>query len=205
MGGEDDGDVAADGGEQVEEAIALGGVEAGGRLVDDDEAGIAEQGLRDAEALLHAAGVGGERFLADVPEIGLLEQRFDHLLALACGGDALHDGEVVEHVERGHLGIDAELLRQIAEDAADLVFLAEDVDAVEVDGAGVGVLQGGDGAHQRALAGAVGTEKTEHVVADGEGKVLERLDAVRIGLGKTCNRECHCYLHVALGPAPSAA
>ena len=66
--------------------------------------GIGEQRLRDAEALLHAAGVGGERFLADIPEIGLLEQGFDHLLALAGGGDALQDGEVVQHVEGGIFG-----------------------------------------------------------------------------------------------------
>jgi hypothetical protein len=58
--------------------------------------------------------------------------------------DALHDREMVQHVERGDLGIDAELLRQIAEDAAHLVLLAEHVDAVERDRAGVGILQRGD-------------------------------------------------------------
>jgi hypothetical protein len=39
---------------------------------------------------------------------------------------------VVEHVQRGNLGVDAEFLRQVAEDAADLIFLAQHVDAVEV-------------------------------------------------------------------------
>ncbi len=47
----------------------------------------------------------------------------------------------------------------------------------------VGVLEGGDGAHERALPGAVGAEETEHVVADVEGEVLERLYAVGVGLG----------------------
>ena len=103
---------------------------------------------------------------------------------------------MVEHVERGDLGIDAELLRQVAEDAADLVLLAQHVDAVEVDGAGVGILKRGDGAHQRALAGAVGADQAEHAVADGEGEVLKRLYAVRISLGKTSDRECQCYLLV---------
>jgi len=55
MGREDDGDVSADRGEQIEESVALGGVEAGGRLIDDDQSRIGEQRLRDAEALLHAA------------------------------------------------------------------------------------------------------------------------------------------------------
>ena len=148
VGGEDDGDVGADGAEEVEEAVALGGVEAGGGLVDDDELGVGEQGLGDAEALLHAAGVGAEGLLAGGPEVGLVEQSVDHLVALGLVGDALHDGEVVEHVERGHLGVDAELLGQIAEDFADGVLVLEDVDAVERDGAGVGILEGGDGAHE---------------------------------------------------------
>jgi hypothetical protein len=183
VGGEDDGDVGADGAEEVEEAVALGGVEAGGGLVDDDELGVGEQGLGDAEALLHAAGVGAEGLLARGPEVGLVEQGVDHLVALGLVGDALHDGEVVEHVERGHLGIDTELLGEIAEDFADRVLVLEDVDAVERDGAGVGVLQGGDGAHEGGLAGAVGAEEAEHLVADGEGEVLECFDAVGIGLG----------------------
>ncbi len=126
----------ADGAEEIEEAVALGGVETGGGLVDDDELWVGEQRLGDAEALLHAAGVGAERFLAGVPEIGLLEEGVDHLGALGLVGDAFEDGEMVEHVERRHLGVDAELLREIAEDFADLVFLREDVETVEVDGAG---------------------------------------------------------------------
>src|SRR5580698_9930832 len=47
VGGEDDDDVAADGAEEIEEAVALGGVEPGGGLVDDDELGIGEKSLGD--------------------------------------------------------------------------------------------------------------------------------------------------------------
>ena len=42
---------------------------------------------------------------------------------LALRDEAFHHGEVVEHVERRHLRIDAELLRQVAEAAPDVVFL----------------------------------------------------------------------------------
>src|SRR5471032_11343 len=49
VGGENDGDGGADGAEQVEEAVALGGVKAGGGLIDDDELRVAEQCLSDAE------------------------------------------------------------------------------------------------------------------------------------------------------------
>ena len=43
--------------------------------------GLPMQRLRDAEALLHAAGKRAERLIAGVPQIGLTEQRFDQRLA----------------------------------------------------------------------------------------------------------------------------
>jgi len=51
VSGEDDHHILADLRQQVEEAVALLRVETGGRLVDDDEFGIADQRLGDAEAL----------------------------------------------------------------------------------------------------------------------------------------------------------
>ena len=85
---EDDDDVLADLGQQVQEAVALFRIEAGGRLVDDDEPRIAEQRLRDAEALAHAAGERAELALAHVPQVDLLQQRFDHLVALLAAHDS---------------------------------------------------------------------------------------------------------------------
>ena len=77
VGREDDDDIVADRGEQVEEAVALLGVEAGGRLVDDDQLRVADQRLGDPEALPHTAGEAGDRLVADGPEVGLLEQGLD--------------------------------------------------------------------------------------------------------------------------------
>ena len=101
---------------------------------------------------------------------------------------------MVQHIDGRHLWINAELLGKIAQHFADLVFLREDVDAVEIDGAGVGILERGDGAHQRAFAGAVWAEEAEHIVADGEREVLERPNAVRIGLRQASDRKCHARL-----------
>ena len=81
--GEDDHAVLAQLAEQVQEAHALGRVEAGGRLVDDDEPRVAEQRHRDAEALPHAAGEAAELLLAHVPEVGLPQQRLARSPALA--------------------------------------------------------------------------------------------------------------------------
>ena len=52
---QDDGDVGTDRAEQVQEAVALGGIESSGGFIYYDETRICEQGLSDAEALLHAA------------------------------------------------------------------------------------------------------------------------------------------------------
>ena len=69
---EDDDDVFADFGEQVQETMALDRIEAGGRLVDDESFGAPDQRDRDAEPLLHSARESADGLLARVPEIRLL-------------------------------------------------------------------------------------------------------------------------------------
>ena len=156
--------------------------------------GLASERLGDAEALLHAAGVGAEGFFARFPEIGLIEESVDHFFAFAGVGDSLHDGEVMKHVDGVHFRVHAEFLREVAEDLADGVFLLEDVEVVEPDFAFVGILERGDGAHERAFAGAVGAEQAEHVVADGERDVAEGFDAVGIGFGEAGDFQRHLGL-----------
>ena len=84
MGRQDDDDIVADPGEQIEEAVALLGVEARRRLVDDDQLGVADQRLGDPEALPHSARKAGDRLVAHGPQVGLVEQRLDDALALAA-------------------------------------------------------------------------------------------------------------------------
>ena len=133
MGRQDDDDIVADLGQQVEEAVALLRVEAGGRLVDDDQLWIADQRLGDAETLAHAAGEACDRLVADSPEVGLVEQRLDHCLAVGLARDSLEDGDLVEHRVGGDARIDAEILRQIAQPLAQLSRVSEDVDVAEAD------------------------------------------------------------------------
>lgn len=94
--------------------IAFGGIEASGRLIDDDQFRISQQRLRDTEALLHAAGKSAEVFPAHFKEIGLLQQHGDDFLPLLCVGEAFQNGEMIEHHFRRNFGIDAKLLRQVA-------------------------------------------------------------------------------------------
>jgi hypothetical protein len=60
-----------------------------------------------------------------------VEQGLDHALALALAGDALEHRHLVEHRVGRDARIDAEILRQIAERAAQPLGLGEHVDVAE--------------------------------------------------------------------------
>ncbi len=191
--GEDDHDVFADFGEKIVETVAFTGIESGGGFIHDQELGIADKRLGDTEALTHATGIGGERFFADVIEIATAEHGFDNVFALAGAGEPLEKGDVAEHVLRGDARVNAEVLREITEAAAKLVFLAEDVKVAQADGACVGLLQGGDGAHERSFSSTIGAEEPIHALGNIERDAIEGFDAIRIGLIQILDRE-HKFL-----------
>ena len=94
--------------------------------------GVADQRLRDAEALPHAAGEPSQLLLANVEEVDSLQQGIDRHFALSRIDHAFEPREVVEELVRRHLGIDAEILRQVAQHGAHSVGLAQDVDVAAV-------------------------------------------------------------------------
>ena len=53
--------------------VAAARVQAGGRLVEEDDAGVADQGHREVEPTPHAAGVGGGRLPGRVDQIEAVE------------------------------------------------------------------------------------------------------------------------------------
>ena len=152
--------------EQIEEAIALRRIQPRRRFVDNDQPRIAQQSLRNSETLLHAARKSRKRFLTHIPQIRLLQQGVDNRLALARRHHALHNGQMMQHVERRYLRIHSELLRQVAQDPANLIFLPKHVDAIKIDAARVGILQRGNRTHQRTFSRAVRPHQPEHTVAD---------------------------------------
>src|SRR5664279_4521201 len=95
-----------------------------------------------------------------------------------------------QHIRGRKLGIHAKLLRQIPQQLADGILLFQDVDIVEVNRTAIGILESRNNAHQRGFAGAISSQQAEHIVADGERVVLERLNSVGICLRYIRNREC---------------
>src|SRR5262245_21294351 len=161
VGREDDDHILADRREQVEETVALGRVESGGRFVDDDQLRIADQSHCDPEPLFHPARITAQFFLAHIVKVGLSQQTFHQVFALAAIDDAFHYGDMVEQVERAHLRIDAELLWQITEDAPHALFVFQHIEVVQKDTALVSLLQRGDSAHQARFARAVRAEQSK--------------------------------------------
>ena len=132
--------------------VAQLGVQVRQRLVEQVQAGVAHDGAADRHALQLAA-----RQLARVA----LEQVVDgeHLRRpVDLGGDLLlrrssraqAEGDVVVHV---HVRVQRVVLEH-HRDVAPVRRLVVDRFAADLDGAGVGVLQPGDGPQQRALAAA---------------------------------------------------
>ena len=87
---------------------------------------------------------------------------------------------MVEHLLGRDAGVDAEILRQVAEHPAQSLRLLEDIDVAEPYLPGGRGLQGGDDAHQGRLASAVGAQKAVHALGDGQADIVERLHAAGV-------------------------
>ena len=104
--------------------MALVRIEAGGRLVDDDAASAG----RPARSRCRAAASCRPRIrrppsCATSQRLVCLSSACDELAPLARARHALERREVIEHALGAQVRIEAELLRQVAEDLADVVGL----------------------------------------------------------------------------------
>ena len=86
-------------------------------------------------------------------------------------------GDEVEQRRGRHVAIGGRALGQIADPPADLDRVLREVDAADLDAAGVGRQIAGDHPHRGRLAGAVGAEKAQDLAArDVEGDAVDRGD-----------------------------
>lgn len=80
----------------------------------------------------------------------------------------------MEHGLAREVGVEAEVLRQVAQLTMDAARVGDDVLTVEDDGSGRGLEQPGDDVHQGGLPCAVGPEEAEHALRDFERDTLQR-------------------------------
>ena len=175
--------------ERLVQRLGLGGIETGGRLVEQQHARRGEQGAHQLDSFLdpvrqsarHLARIalqprGGERctrFLA--PAIGPAEAD-----RLQQGADArcsrvLRDHHVLEHREVRHQPNVLEGARQAATNAQ-ARRQRGDVGSLQHDAAGIGRIHAGDQVEHGGLAGAVRADEREALAArHAEGELVDDL------------------------------
>ena len=161
-------------GEQIAKADALFGVEAGGGLIDDEQLRVVEQGLRDADALLHASRESAQRAFADIVQIDEIEQLVD-AATLRGGVESFDCGQVFKKFD-GDSGSDRRRNPAAGSPstAADCVGLMCQVRVIPQNAALGCARDGGEDAHERGLAGAVRTEQAEHAGPQLKTEVTQR-------------------------------
>ena len=94
--------------------VLLVGIEAVGRLVEDQHVGIVQQRLGEADAALEALGQRLDRLVEHAAELGALDRQVDAPLRLGAG-EAADLRDEVEKPGRRHVGIGRRAFGQIAD------------------------------------------------------------------------------------------
>src|SRR5215217_9359706 len=162
VGGDEHGDLLA--AVQLLQVVPDGGaglgVQADGRLVQEQHPRRVQQAPGDLQPPPHAAGEGLDQVAAAFPEV----DHGQHLLAAVGGGgpvDAVQLAVEAQVLLGRQVGVEGRLLEDQADVAANLVPLAGDVEAGHRGRAGGRLGQGAEDLDGGRLAGAVGAEEPE--------------------------------------------
>src|SRR5690348_900649 len=158
--GQDNRVIAREAFDQVAHFDDLLGIEADGRLVENDDVRIVHERLGDADALLVAARKALDEFVAALGEIcfghGVVNAR-----AALFGRDVFNASDEIEIGFHAHIGINGRRFGQVADVAADFERLVCDVKTRDAGAAGGGRHKTCENAHRGGFPGAVWTEKAE--------------------------------------------
>ena len=174
MGGEDDGAVLAQSLDDVADLDDLLGIQTDGGLVQDQDLGIADEGLGEADTLLIALGQ-----VADHPGVVLLQAHqladlADMGGALQLAGGDLQVKNKVQVFRYGHVQVQGRLLRQVADLPLGGDRILQNVDAADAGGAGAGGEVPGDDVHGCGFSRAVRTQETHDLpIPNGERETVD--------------------------------
>ena len=163
-------------GEEINDAIAGGGIEVAGGLVGEEEAGAGDEGAGEGDALLLAAGEFAGAMGEAMGESDFVEggggagQRVAFAADEERHGDVLLSGELGE--ERLNLPDEADV--GVAEVGELIGVELGEVLLVEEDLAGSGVVESAEEMEEGGLAGAGSADQGDAFAGrDGEGEVAE--------------------------------
>ncbi len=149
----------------------LGRVQAHGRLVQDDDLRVADQGLGDAHPLAVALGQVLDQLLADLLDVGLLDGPLDLRLHVPAA-QALGPGHEMQVFIDRLLHVQGRPLRQVAHQALGLPGLLKNVVAADLHLAGRGGQTSGHDVHGGGFSRAVWPQESVYLSrCDGEGQI----------------------------------
>ena len=158
-GEQDRGAALAQAADQLPRLAARGRVEAGRRLVEEQQVGVAGDAEREVEAAALAAGQRRGTRVGAVVEPDELEHLVDRARVRIGGGVEL------DRLAHGEVGVEARLLQHDADALEEGALAPRGVVAEHADGAGVGRAMALEDLDERGLAGAVGPEQREQLAA----------------------------------------
>jgi hypothetical protein len=122
-----------------------------------------------------------------------LKQLHDALLAHFPLVHALEDSDVIQELTSAEIGVDAQILGQIAQHAFDFspAFFALSVVCANMDCAAAGPQNAREDTHQRRFARAVGSYQTKHAVGNVQVYIVEGMDSAAIDFVEAVNRYVH--------------
>ena len=196
VGGKQDGVPLAQVFDQLPHLADLVRIEADGRLVEDEQIRIMQERVGQTHALAVAFGQGADQLLLHVAQAAQFLHRIGPL-AFGPSADAFQGRPVFEVFLHAHLGIKGHVFRHVADTRAHLAGLAGHVEPGHAGPSAGGRKVTGQDPHGRALARAVGPEKTDDFpFLDREIEILDGRDA-GVFLGQSFN------LDHDTGPAPA--
>ena len=145
--------------DQLAHVAHAGGVEAGGGLVEDQEARPAQQRGGDAKALAHPVRVAAHPVLGAGAELDHVE----HLVDAPGGPVTVERGEEFEVLARAQVRVEARRLDEPGDALERVRAVAHGVAVEQFDDALAGRDQAERHAQRGRLAGAVGAEEAVHV------------------------------------------
>ena len=182
MGGHEDGDaeLAARAAHEVQHLLAPGGVQPVRGLVEEDEARVVHERLRQLHALLHARGVAAHLAVALLEEAHVA-QRLRRAFAGGGAGQAAHAREVGHELRGREVGRQAVVFGHVAGELADGGPFRGHVAVQHARAPGGGRRQPQQDLDERALARAIRPHQPHHARLHAHVQRVQRRHA-RIAL-----------------------
>src|SRR5580693_3544632 len=185
VGGDHDGDaeLRPDPLDEVEHGGAPGRIEPVGRLVEQQQPGVADQGLGQLDPLLHAGGIRADQAVPLLVQTDVT-QRLGRAFLGHGGRQAGHPAEVGHELGRGHVGRQAVVLGHVPEQGPDRLAAGLGVVAEHLGLALGRRKEPEQDLDQGRLARAVGADQSGDPRRDADREPLQGDHVPRIYLGQ---------------------